>query len=292
MTQPATASIGSDAPAVVPLADVELGVRRALDEDVGVGDLTAELIPAAQPGRARVITRDEAVLCGQAWFERSFTMLDPRVQVRWSKRDGEAMQPGDVVCEIDGPARALVTGERTALNFLQTLSGTATVARRYADCLTGTHTRLLDTRKTIPGLRAAQKYAVRCGGGRNHRHGLYDAILIKENHIEAAGSVPAAIAALRAAHGALPIETEVESLAELAAAIEAGADIVLLDNFTPAMMREAVALAVGRVKLEASGGFTFEDLRSVAETGVDYISVGGLTKHLRAVDFSMRFLRD
>lgn len=292
MTQPSPVCIGSDDPPVVPFADLEIAVRRALDEDVGAGDLTADLIPTGKRGRARVITREAAVLCGQAWFERAFTLLDPCVEVCWAKRDGETIVADETVCEIAGPARALVTGERTALNFLQTLSGTATVARRYADCLAGTATRLLDTRKTIPGLRAAQKYAVRCGGGRNHRHGLYDAILIKENHIEAAGSVPAAIRALRAVHGALPIESEVESLAGLVEAVDAGADIVLLDNFTPEMMREAVRLAAGRVKLEASGGFTFEDLRRVAETGVDYISVGAITKHLRAVDFSMRFLRD
>lgn len=264
-------------------------VQNALDEDIRDGDITAQLILADTRASATVICRENAVLCGTAWFEQTFLHLDDSCSVSWQRRDGERMEAGQVVCELSGPARALVTGERTALNFLQTLSGTATTTRRYADALAGTSTALLDTRKTIPGLRVAQKYAVLCGGGRNHRIGLFDGILIKENHIEAAGSISAAIAQMRSRFPELPIEIEVESIAELHEAVGAGADMLLLDNFSIEKLREAVKLAGPRVQLEASGGFEFDGIRAVAETGVDFISIGALTKHLHAVDFSMRF---
>ena len=264
-------------------------INAALAEDVGNGDLTAKLIPAGQTARASIVVREEAILCGSAWVDTTFRALDGRCEIEWLAHDGEQITAGQKLCRLQGQARALLTGERTALNFLQTLSGTATRTRRYADQLRGTKTQLLDTRKTIPGLRAAQKYAVRCGGGTNHRIGLFDGILIKENHIEAAGSIAAAIGKIRAVGGGLPIEIEVESLADLEAAIVAGADICLLDNFTNAEMRAAVGCNAGRIKLEASGGFELEDLAPIAATGVDYISVGALTKHLNAIDLSMRF---
>ncbi|MGE0385914.1 MAG: carboxylating nicotinate-nucleotide diphosphorylase [Gammaproteobacteria bacterium] len=270
--------------------DMRASVRRALQEDVGRGDLTADLVPATARAQARLIAREPAVLCGCDWFEETFRQLDAGVAFRWHARDGDAIAPDAVLCELSGPARALLTGERTAMNFLQTLSGTATATRACVELIAGTRTRLLDTRKTLPGLRRAQKYAVRCGGGSNHRMGLYDAILIKENHIAAAGSVRAAIAGARAAHPGIPIEAEVETLEQLDEAIAAGADSALLDNFTLAGMREAVSRAAGRVALEASGGIDRDALRAVAETGVDYISVGALTKHLRAVDLSMRIV--
>ncbi len=265
-------------------------MRAALTEDVGGGDVTAVFIPAAAQAQAQVITREPAVLCGAAWFDEVFRQLEARVRVEWLAQDGDEVQSDQVLCRLQGPARAVLTGERTALNFLQTLSGTATVTRRYARLLEGTKTQLLDTRKTVPGLRAAQKYAVSCGGGRNHRMGLYDGVLIKENHLQAVGSISAAVQAARQRHPQLPIEVEVESLDQLTEAVQSGADIALLDNFTVAMMKEAVQLAAGRVKLEASGGLDEQQLRAVAETGVDYISVGSLTKHVRAIDLSMRFL--
>lgn len=277
-----------DAPPRLPGNIAEV-VRFALDEDVGTGDLTAALIPADRQGRAHILTRECAVLCGTAWAEEAFRQLDARVAVHWLARDGEALAPGRRLCELEGPWRALLTGERTALNFLQTLSGTATVTRLYAARLAGTGCRLLDTRKTLPGLRLAQKYAVRCGGGENHRLGLFDGVLIKENHIAAAGSITAAVAAARALPRRVPVEVEVERLPQLAEAIAAGADIALLDNFELDALREAVALAAGRIRLEASGGVTLESLPAVAATGVDYVSIGALTKHLRAVDLSMRY---
>lgn len=270
--------------------DIHETVRIALTEDVGAGDLTADLIPANTWAEAQVITREEAVLCGAAWFEEVFRSLDKRVRVEWLARDGERLRANQILCTLEGPARALLTGERTALNFLQTLSGTATVTRRYVDAVQGTRAKILDTRKTLPGLRAAQKYAVRCGGGQNHRMGLYDAILIKENHIAAAGSVSAAVRAARAAApGGTPVEVEVENLEQLKEALAAGTDRLLLDNFSLKRLREAVQETAGRAKLEASGGITFENLRAIAETGVDYISIGALTKHVRAVDLSLRF---
>ncbi len=264
-------------------------VRAALDEDIGSGDLTAALLPAAQRARAEVVTREPAVLCGQAWFEQAFTLIDTAVAIDWLAVDGEALQPGDCVCVVEGPLRALLTGERTALNYLQTLSGTATRVRRYADAVAGLPVRILDTRKTVPGLRREQKYAVCCGGCHNHRIGLYDAVLIKENHIAAAGSIAAAAsAARRHASPAVPVEVEVETLEQLQQALDTGVDRVLLDNFGLADLRRAVALTQGRARLEASGGVTLDRLRDIAETGVDDISVGDLTKSVQAVDLSMR----
>jgi nicotinate-nucleotide pyrophosphorylase (carboxylating) len=268
-------------------------VARALTEDVGTGDLTATLVPAGRPGRATVITREPAVVCGQAWFDEVFRQLDPSVRVAWNVAEGASVRAEQLLCRLEGSARSLLTGERTGLNFLQTLSGTATMARRYADILVGLHCRVLDTRKTIPGLRHAQKYAVRCGGGSNHRMGLYDGILVKENHIMAAGSIAAAVAAARAQGAGVPVEVEVETLAELRQALDAGADMALLDEFSLDDLRAAVAInhshAHGPIKLEASGNVTLDTLRAIAETGVDFISVGSLTKHLHAIDLSMRF---
>jgi nicotinate-nucleotide pyrophosphorylase (carboxylating) len=237
-----------------------------------------------------VVCRETAVLCGVPWFDEVFRQLDDRVVVTWMAHDGDALAPEQMVCTVEGPARPILSGERTALNFLQTLSGTAYLTSRYARSVRGTHTRLLDTRKTIPGLRSAQKYAVRCGGGHNHRMGLYDAILIKENHIAGAGSIGHAVAEARRAHASLSVEVEVEDLRQLREALESGADIVMLDNFSELDLPKAVAYAKGRAKLEVSGGFDLKRLARVAKTGVDYISVGALTKHIRAIDFSMRFV--
>ena len=271
--------------------DISDDVRRALAEDVGSGDLTAPLVPDAT-AHAELVTREDAVLCGTAWFDEVFRQLEPRVRVAWLKRDGERIAAGSVIARLDGPARALLTGERSALNFLQTLSGTATRAARYVDALRGTRARVLDTRKTIPGLRRAQKYAVTCGGGLNHRLGLYDAVLIKENHIAAAGSVTAALAQARAAVTAdIPVEIEVENLDQLREALSAGATRILLDNFDLEGLRAAVRETAGRATLEASGGITLDNIRAIAETGVDCISVGRLTKSVSAIDFSMRLTR-
>jgi nicotinate-nucleotide pyrophosphorylase (carboxylating) len=269
---------------------IDAVVSRALEEDLGRGDLTAALIPANRTAQAQVITRDDAVLCGQPWFDEVFRQLDRRVRVEWAVRDGEAIRANQLLCTLEGPARALLTGERTALNFLQTLSGTATVTRRYVEAVAGTRTAILDTRKTLPGLRTAQKYAVRCGGGENHRMGLYDAILIKENHVAAAGSVANAVRLSRLnAPTGVTVEVEVETIEQLREALAAGADRLLLDNFSLKRLREAVAETAGRAKLEASGGITIDNIRAIAETGVDSISIGALTKHVRAVDLSMRF---
>lgn len=264
-------------------------VARALAEDVGSGDLTADLLPADRIGQARVIVREPAVVCGQAWFDEVFRQVDPRVTVEWLVKDGDTVAADQLLCQLEGPVRALFTGERSALNFLQLLSGTATVARRYADAVAGTKTRILDTRKTVPGLRLAQKYAVRCGGASNHRIGLYDAILIKENHIYAAGSITKALEEARRLHPNVPTEIEVETLEQLEEALQAGAKQILLDNFSLDDLRQAVALTAGRATLEASGNMELDRLRAVAETGVDFISVGALTKHVRAIDLSMRF---
>lgn len=274
-------------------AEIERNVVSALAEDVGSGDLTAQLVPAGPATTAHVISRENAVLCGTAWFERCFARLDSSIRITWQAQDGERIAPGHRLCEIEGPARALLSGERTALNFLQMLSGVATRARQFADAVAGTRAQVVDTRKTIPGLRLAQKYAVLCGGGGNHRIGLYDAILIKENHILAAGSIAAAVAAAKQVKdGATQckfIEVEVENLNELRQAIEAGAPMILLDNMSLDMMREAVALTAGRAVLEASGNVSLDTVRGIAETGVDRISVGSLTKDVRALDLSMRF---
>ena len=268
-------------------------VKLALVEDVGTGDLTAQLIPAATTARATVISREDAVLCGHQWFSEVFRQLDERVQVTWTAQDGEQVKPDQQLCTLEGPARALLTGERTALNFLQTLSGTATTTRQYADAIAGTQCRILDTRKTLPGLRLAQKYAVRCGGGTNHRIGLYDAILVKENHITAAGSIAAAVAAARKLSSKVLLEVEVENLEELAQALDVKVDRILLDNFTLEDLRRAVVIAREHpnagIQLEASGNMALPTVRAVAATGVDFISIGSLTKHVRAVDLSMRF---
>ncbi|RME32422.1 MAG: carboxylating nicotinate-nucleotide diphosphorylase [Gammaproteobacteria bacterium] len=270
--------------------DLQETVARALAEDVGSGDLTADLIPEECRASATVVTRESAILCGGPWFEEVFRQLDEGIDIEWHAAEGEEVEPGQTLCLLGGPARPLLTGERTALNFLQTLSGTATAVHRHVLALTGTGVRLLDTRKTLPGLRQAQKYAVRIGGGRNHRMGLHDGILIKENHILACGSIAAAVAAARQRHPGVEVEAEVENLEELEQALAAGADILLLDNFDLEMLREAVRRTAGRARLEASGGVGLEGLRAIAETGVDYISVGALTKHLRAIDLSMRFV--
>ncbi|MEM7452148.1 MAG: carboxylating nicotinate-nucleotide diphosphorylase [Pseudomonadota bacterium] len=272
--------------------DRNKAVHRALKEDVGKGDVTAALVSATELARATVVVREDAVLCGRDWFDAVFAELDSDVTIDWAAADGDALEADQVVCRLSGPARALLTGERTALNFLQTLSGTATVARRYSDALADTGCRVLDTRKTIPGLRLAQKYAARTGGAVNHRIGLFDAILIKENHIASAGSIADAVRAARASSPALPVEIEVESLAELERALDAGVERVLLDNFSLSDLEQAVAInraADESAELEASGGVEFDDLAGIAATGVDYISTGALTKHLRATDFSMRF---
>jgi nicotinate-nucleotide pyrophosphorylase (carboxylating) len=272
------------------LALIQSQVSAALAEDVGGGDLTAALLPPQQRSRVELITRQAAVLCGSAWFETVFRLLDDRVTVQWEAHDGESISPGQRLCRLTGPTRTLLTGERTAMNYLQTLSGTATRARTYAQAVAGLPVRVLDTRKTLPGLRLQQKYAVRCGGCFNHRIGLYDAILIKENHILAAGSIRAALAAAQAGNPGVEIEIEVESLTELAAALDAGARLILLDNFTLEALRQAVALNAGRAQLEASGGVNLGTVRAIAQTGVDRVSVGDLTKDVIAVDLSMRFV--
>ena len=264
-------------------------VRRALQEDVGTGDLTAALVPAQRRARARILAREEAVICGAPWAEAALRALDPGVQLAWQVAEGQRCAPGQVVLEIEGSARALLSAERTALNFLQLLSAVATKTRTYVDVVTGTRARIVDTRKTLPGLRLAQKYAVRVGGGTNHRIGLHDAVLIKENHIAAAGGVTAVLQAAQAvAAQAAFIEIEVETLEQLAEALAAGATMVLLDNMPLPMLREAVRINAGRAVLEISGGVTLDGLRALAETGVDRISIGTLTKDVKAIDFSMR----
>jgi nicotinate-nucleotide pyrophosphorylase (carboxylating) len=274
-----------------PPPDLAQQVEAALREDLGSGDVTAALVPAAQRVRGGVVTREPAVLCGRAWVDETFRQLDPRVQLSWHASDGERVAAGQTVFAIAGPARPVLSGERTALNFLQLLSGTATVARRFVDAVAGTGCQILDTRKTVPGLRTAQKYAVRCGGGWNYRMGLYDQVLIKENHIAAAGSLTGAIEAARRSAAGIAVEVEVETLGELQEALNARPDIVMLDDFTLEDMRAAVALNRTQgalAKLEVSGSVSLESVRAIAETGVDYISVGALTKHVRAIDLSMR----
>ncbi|WP_144715357.1 carboxylating nicotinate-nucleotide diphosphorylase [Aeromonas veronii] len=282
--------------------DVSRAVRAALLEDLGdalttldqpdaSADITAQLIPADRLASARVITREAGVFCGQPWVDEVFTQLGGDVMVEWKVQDGEVLSPNQELFRLHGPARLLLTGERNALNFVQTLSGVATLTARYVAELEGTDCRLLDTRKTIPGLRTAQKYAVTCGGGKNHRIGLYDAYLIKENHILACGGIAEAISEARHLNPGKPVEVEVESLAELEQALAAKADIVMLDNFDVTMMREAVAINQGRAKLEVSGNVTLDTLAEFAATGVDFISVGALTKHVRALDLSMRFIQ-
>jgi nicotinate-nucleotide pyrophosphorylase (carboxylating) len=271
---------------------VENDVSRALAEDVGSGDLTAQLLPADQRAHATVISRVPAVICGVAWFNACFRKLDPQLDIQWSASsgDGNAVQANQQLCTLGGNVRALLTGERVALNFLQTLSAVATETRRYVEAIKGTHAQIVDTRKTLPGLRIAEKYAVRVGGGANHRIGLFDGILIKENHIVAAGGIEAALMeAQRIAPPGVWIQIEVENLKQLYEAVAAGAKMILLDNMNLGQLREAVKLAAGRAQLEASGGVMLGNVRSIAETGVDRISIGSLTKDIQAVDLSMRF---
>ncbi|MES2770365.1 MAG: carboxylating nicotinate-nucleotide diphosphorylase [Pseudomonadota bacterium] len=270
-------------------------VEFALAEDIGKGDLTAGLIPASARASAQVITREPAILCGQAWFSRCFTELDPECSLRWQAQDGDAVAAGALLCTLEGSARALLSGERSGLNFLQLLSGVASKTQTYVDALRGSKTRVVDTRKTIPGLRLAQKYAVKCGGGENHRLGLYDAILIKENHILAAGGIAAALAAAQqiaaeSADRCRFIQVEVESLEQLDEALNAGASMILLDNMGLDSLRQAVNINAGRALLEASGNVHLATLRAIADTGVDRISIGELTKHLCAIDLSLRLV--
>lgn len=273
----------------LPDAFIDSQVKLALLEDIGREDLTANLIPVDAISSATLITREDATICGMQWFERVFKQLDASVSLSWKAQDGDRVKANTVICELHGPARALLTGERTAMNFLQTLSGTATLSSIYSDAVAGLPVKVLDTRKTLPGWRIAQKYAVKCGGCFNHRVGLYDGILIKENHIMAAGSISNAVNQAKALSAGVPIEVEVENLSELDQALAAGADIILLDNFDLADLKQAVTVNQGQSKLEASGGITLDNIRSIAETGVDRISVGALTKDIKAIDLSLRF---
>ena len=272
---------------------IRASVAAALAEDLGnlpveQGDITASLIPASQQASATIISREAAIICGVAWVNEVFQQLDPSVQLDWQVQDGDSVAPNQLLCRLQGNARSLLTGERTALNFLQSLSGTATTTDLYVQQLAGSRTQLLDTRKTIPGLRLAQKYAVLCGGGQNHRIGLFDAFLIKENHIAAAGGIDKAVAQARSNFPGKPVEVEVESLLELQQALTAKADIIMLDNFSLADIQQAVAINQQQAKLEVSGNITSERLRELAATGVDFISSGALTKHVQAIDLSMR----
>ena len=273
--------------------DIQATVERALREDIGDGDLTAELVPVSAIISATIVTRNNMTMAGRPWVEQVFRQLDPRIAIEWQVEDGETIVAESTICSLQGSARSILSGERVALNYLQTLSATATVTAAYVQAIAGTACQLLDTRKTLPGLRLAQKYAVRCGGGCNHRFGLFDAILIKENHIMTAGGIEAAIAAARSLHADIPIEIEVESLAEVSTALAAKAERLLLDNFSLEMLQQSVALnqqaGDPAAELEASGGLTIEEVAAVARTGVDYISVGALTKNVCAIDLSMRF---
>jgi nicotinate-nucleotide pyrophosphorylase (carboxylating) len=276
----------------VPNDVITRQVATALAEDLGAGDVTTALVPETQQVRAQIVAREPAILCGSDWAEATFRQLDPAVRLEWLVHDGERVVANLPVLRLQGPARPILTGERTALNFLQTLSATATAAAQYVAAVAGTSCRILDTRKTLPGLRLAQKYAARCGGAQNHRLGLYDMVLIKENHIIAAGSIARAIEAARRTSPGIPVEVEVESLEEFDHALAAGPDIVMLDELSLADMREAVARnreRGGTAKLEASGSVTLESVRDIALTGVDFVSIGGITKHVKAVDLSMRF---
>ncbi|HTH67459.1 MAG TPA: carboxylating nicotinate-nucleotide diphosphorylase [Rhodanobacter sp.] len=273
-------------------AQIASDIERALAEDLGQGDATAGLLPVDAQAHAELTCREAAVIAGTAWFDACFRRFDPAVRIDWQVRDGDRVAPGTVICRLSGHARSLVTAERSALNFLQLLSATATVTADYVAAVAGTAVRVLDTRKTIPGLRLAQKYAVRCGGGHNQRMGLYDAILIKENHIIAAGGIAAAVQAARRQHPDLLLEVEVENLDELEQALQAGVDRIMLDNFELAQMREAVQRTAGRVPLEVSGNVDLRTIGEYARTGVDFISVGALTKHVRAVDLSLRLRLD
>ncbi len=279
-------------------ADIKQVVQFALTEDIGDdlgnGDITAQLIPKDSQSTAEVISRESAILCGTSWFDEAFQQLDEAISIEWHANDGDKIQTDQLLCTLKGNSRALLTGERTALNFLQTLSGTATLTRQYVDAIakinTDITTRILDTRKTLPGLRSAQKYAVVCGGGNNHRMGLFDAYLIKENHIHAAGSIAGAIAQAHMNNPEASVEVEVENRDELRQALQGGANQILLDNMSLPKLREAVAFTQGRATLEASGNVNLDTVRDIAKTGVDFISVGSLTKHVRAIDLSMRFM--
>lgn len=272
---------------MITLPAIAIEINAFLEEDIGSGDITALLIPESKQATAQVITREAMVVCGQTWFEAVFKKLNPEMTIDWQVAEGEEVKANALLCELSGAARALLTGERTALNLLQTLSATATVSRQYANAVKGTGCKVLDTRKTIPGLRLAQKYAVACGGCVNHRLGLYDAVLIKENHIIAAGSIAKAVKLARS-QTTLPVEIEVESLDELKQALAAKPNRIMLDNFSLADLKTAVVLNEGQAKLEASGDITLTNIRAVAETGVDFISIGALTKHIKAIDLSMR----
>lgn len=268
---------------------IRAAVRQALAEDIGGGDVSAALIPATQTANATILCRSEAVLCGTGWATETFRQVDPDINLDWRANDGDRLPANSAICALHGPARGILSAERTALNFLQTLSGVATLTRHYADAVADTGVTLLDTRKTLPGWRAAQKYAVRCGGGMNHRLGLYDAFLIKENHIRAAGGIEAAIKHARQTHPELPVIVEVETQEELQTALAAKPDRILLDNFDTAGLRTAVTLAAKRIPLEASGGITLDNIRDIAASGVNYISLGVITKDIRAVDLSLLF---
>lgn len=274
----------------IPEQYIQQQVKQALAEDIGNGDVTAKLVPAEQTVSAQVVCREAMTLCGRAWFDEVFLQLNSAINIKWNASDGAGIESNQILCTVQGNARSILTGERTALNFLQTLSGTATITNKYVNAITGTNCKILDTRKTIPNLRLAQKYAVSCGGGKNHRIGLYDAILIKENHIAAAGSISSAAHQARMDYPDLFLEVEVETLDELREAIEAGANRVLLDNMNIDTLKEAVEINQNRLELEASGGIDLTNIRQVAETGVDYISIGSLTKHLHAIDLSMVFI--
>ena len=274
------------------LKTINDAVNTALDEDIGNGDVTAASFNNNETATAKVISREAAVLCGQQWFDLAFHKLDSGVTIDWKLSDGDNMEPDATVCTLNGSAKAILTGERTALNFLQTLSGTATKTKTYVDRISGTGAQILDTRKTLPGMRYAQKYAVRCGGGQNHRMGLYDAILIKENHIATAGSVTEAVNEAKQLFPKLKLEVEVETIDQLKQALKTKTDVILLDNFSLSELENAVAITENKKKLEASGNMTLENIREVAKTGVDYISIGAITKHVQAVDFSMRFKKE
>ena len=267
---------------------VQQNVASALAEDVGQGDVTADLLSENQRARATVFSREAAIIAGRPWFDEVFRQLDESVEIRWRVEEGGKAIPDQELCSLEGPVQSLLTGERTALNFLQTLSGTATMVEQYVSAVSGTGAKILDTRKTIPGLRHAQKYAVLCGGGQNHRIGLFDEILIKENHIESSGSISQAVLKAKQLHPDLPFEVEVENLVQLEEALSSGAKRILLDNMDLSLLKRAVKTNHGLAKLEASGNITLENILGVAQTGVDYISIGGLTKHVRAIDLSMR----
>lgn len=271
---------------------IQHDVMQALDEDIASGDLTAQLIPVGQAATASILCRDHAVICGIPWATEAFRHISKDIAIEWQVQEGDKVAPNTILCQLSGPARALLTAERCALNFLQTLSATATATRRYVDAIAGTRSHILDTRKTLPGLRLAQKYAVRVGGGMNQRIGLYDGILIKENHIVAAGSIEAVLQNARALNAAAPIQIEVETLEQLRIALDAGATLILLDNFDTSQLKEAVQLTNGQAILEASGGIELDNVREIALTGVDRISIGSLTKHVHAIDLSMRFQPD